>query len=169
MATAPLAGRQFVAICGASAVGKGTLIRRLRDEPALRKRFGIDGGILKAFDAHFELLDLVRATSADIIVWKWQFASHRFVDDLRLRFPSPDVHRAIWLWRPWEEHAADFAKKYRNDSDSVVQNISNVKGAWTDLRQLWYRDRKRGGLLQPLEPEIVNAAADYAVLAERPE
>lgn len=168
MATAPIAGRQFVAVCGPSAVGKATLIQALRDRADLRKRFGIDRGAIKAFDANFGLLDLVRATSADIIVWKWQFDSHWFVDNLRLDFPSPVVHRAIWLWRPWEEHAADFARKYPNDSGSEAENISKVREAWRLLRQLWYRDCTGGDLLQPLEPEYVNAAADYAVLPECP-
>jgi hypothetical protein len=151
-----------------------TFMDRLLDDSELRERFSILGPKIEAFGPppkqgfrakhSFRPLGDVSKTDADTVLWKWQFANHDYVCRLRRLYPRAE-HRAILLWRPWEDHARDWLRAYPNhDKGSLPANVAELKRQWRKLLGVWYRDipdsvLPRDDERQPLEFEWVDASA----------
>ncbi len=142
---------------------------------ALQERFRIAGPKIepfgpppkKDFPPKHEFKPLqdidVPGTNADTVLWKWQFDNHYYICRLRTRYPLAR-HRAILLWRPWEDHARDWAKVYHtHNRGSQPANITELKRQWRKLLGLWYRDMPDNVLPDddvrwPLELELGDAS-----------
>jgi hypothetical protein len=144
--------REYVSICGFSSVGKKTLIRKLVNGQ-LRDRFVMPGSV-QAYGWAFEPLEDIYDATADHVLYQWQIATDNLIDELHDRFPASG-HRVILVWRPWDQHLADWIATY---GDEMVGQPSI--GVLTD----WWRDviipRFRNDLAGRGWPvEIVNGAS----------
>ena len=168
--------RLYLSICGDSAVGKSTLIKKLlENESGLRERFGIDHGTVEAFGYCFlgEVQERNRTWARDIhhsvadcVLHQWQSKHHHVVAELREQNPTCE-HRIVLLWRPWEQHWRDYAVKHQQNVRKHGHSIATLVKNWrAKIRQKFGESseiQKKYGI--PVE--LVNGStSDYERLAE---
>jgi GTPase SAR1 family protein len=128
--------RKIVHICGASGVGKSTLVQALIENavPRLRERFGVEDGS-QAYGDHpsaRSLTDLFFAAEPTI-VHDWQYITHGWIS--RLARAYPDAERRIFLlWRPWSRTRQ--ALKGRGSVDTKDAVIRAWRAIASRFRQL---------------------------------
>jgi hypothetical protein len=103
--------KQVIAVCGPSAVGKATLIKRILDgDQMLRDRFGIGDQTVVASGARFGPLRQQDAMQ-DVLLWKRQCDNDGWFCDLLQRYPEAE-HRAIVIWLPPAVHFERMVEKW---------------------------------------------------------
>lgn len=165
----------YLSICGDSAVGKITLIKKLlADEENLRERFGIGEGTVDAFGVCYsqgeckrdpEWTKMMHQSEKDVLLFEWQWRDHSIIGELFNSYPN-DEHRIILIWRPWKEHWRDFQRKH----PQLVENgysLNTLKehwrGKWKPIFQKIEEDGEK-----PVE--LVNGAThEYDRMEEWPE
>jgi len=127
--------QDFIWICGASCVGKKTLIEKLsRNEGELRLRFAIIGSFfacgpgLDRAEASIQASELADMKD-DHIAIKWQWIHKGIPQQLRLLRPDAR-HRVILVYRPFAEHFA--AVQQRNpewgwDAERVTRERESAR------------------------------------------
>jgi hypothetical protein len=155
--------REYVSICGLSAAGKKTLIRRLlADEGGLRDRFSVSGP-LEAFGYSFEPLDRIHDSSAAFVLHQWQWANDRLIEELVERHPD-GRHRIVLLWRPLEEQYRDIQRMY---GESWRDTILDLARNWE--QGITSRFRHEIPTRLGIEVELVDGSAEgYPRLTDWP-
>jgi hypothetical protein len=136
--------RTYLSICGDSAVGKSTLIRKLlADSDGLRRRFHIETGTVEAYGPCFygdgpawneRWREQIVVTTADVVLYQWQHKNHELIGQLYSRFPDCE-HRVVLIWRPWEEHWNDYRQKHRATAERAKHSVQTLKCHWrTEIR-----------------------------------
>jgi hypothetical protein len=150
--------RQYVSICGHSAVGKKSLVKRLLlpEGQSIRERFGMAGELAAFGDANhpsFNPAPVEKMLSAqqDCVLHFWQFSTHPWIANLQLHFPS-DRHRVILLWRPWHIHVQAFLEPGR--VPSYRPDVEGLKWVWREKIIPLFRPVEQSGV----EFELVDAS-----------
>ena len=124
--------RQYVSICGHSAVGKKTLIHKIlsTNGSKLRNRFDLSANI-QAYERQSSLdkLPLLREifnAEEECVLHFWQDKSHPWIECLRRTF-TEDRHRVVLLWRPWDIHSA-----------AQIDRQNEYKPSPMDLESHWH-------------------------------
>ena len=162
--------RLILSICGDSCVGKGTLIDHIKaDRHQCREKFGVVGQVgffasrsqARKNHASGEIEtsyrprhEMFQSPSVDTIVFKWQYKDHNLLTMLADAFPNAS-HRAVVLWRDWEQH-----QELRN---TTHETKADVRKQW--LKQVVRRfDRNHdsfdGGLVNAVVVALVDSSND---------
>jgi GTPase SAR1 family protein len=144
--------KQFIHICGASGVGKSTLMERLieNSDPRLRERFGVDGSFQAYGDSkkakHPMYLFFAEAPT---IIHDWQYFTHAWISHFGRAYPDAK-HRIFLLWRPWS--ITHQALKSRGSTET----IDDVVRAWREIVPHFQQLNDWG-----FNVEVVDASTEY--------
>lgn len=105
-----MAIQQFVSVAGDSASGKTTLVKKLLDDDRSRERFGI-AGLTEAFNLKGAPIGDMLASTADVIVFRWQLKDKEYIGKARATFPGRQ-HRVIVTSCDPQVHAQRMISKH---------------------------------------------------------
>ncbi len=126
----------YISVCGLSAVGKKTLIRRLlQDNDDTRQRFSVLTPV-RAFGRSFDSLDNIHDLHEGSVIHQWQWANDSLIETLMERHPK-STHRVIVLWRPFKLQYQDILNVYGN---SWQGTLDQLRQNWTDRIIPRFRD-----------------------------
>lgn len=154
--------RNYIWICGPSAIGKKYFMDNLKESEELHHRFGVIG-LLESYmpinnDEEKEI-EKIESIRAQFVLLKWQYRTHPLVSKLRVSHPAGS-QKGIILWMPEEKHYEYFKKKHGSNPTFIRgQQLSEEA-----LREKCRNDRRSNyerltnEWPREIECEIVNAS-----------
>jgi hypothetical protein len=129
----------FYHFCGASGVGKKTIVKKLVDNsvPGLRERFGIAGELAAYGDfAHPGVKPMWQYVWAEEInvLHFWQFATHGWIAHNMRAHPGFE-QRIYLVWQPYDIHSKNLAGRAERAKPGT--DVHTWRPSGNELRTIW--------------------------------